>query len=241
MPSYRQTISFGPPITRMVKYLVLVTSAAFLATNIPQVLFGWTFPTDWLALRPVDVAHHFFLWEPVTYLFLHASLWHVFFNMLALWMFGSDLENAWGGRRFLQYYFLTGVGAGLFAVLLQPSSRIPTVGCSGAVYGVLLAYGVLFPNRQILLMFLVPIAAKWFVIIFGVIEFYLSLAEPGSSVSHVAHLGGMLVGYLYLRGRHFPFDFQSRYQDWRRARLKKKFEVFMRRQEKKDDAGRWIN
>ena len=105
----------------------------------------------------------------------------------------------------------------------------------------LLAYGVLFPNRQILLMFLVPIAAKWFVVIFGVIEFYLSLAEPGSSVSHVAHLGGMLVGYLYLRGRHLPFGFQSRYQEWRRARLKKKFDVYMRRQEKKDDAGRWIN
>src|SRR6266567_2693247 len=131
MPVYRQTISFGPPITRMVKYLILVTSAAFLATNIPQILFGWTFPMYWLALYPADVAHRFFLWEPFTYLFLHGSLWHIFFNMLALWMFGSDLENAWGGRKFLHYYFLTGVGAGLFSVLLQPSSRVPTVGCSG--------------------------------------------------------------------------------------------------------------
>jgi len=241
MAYYRQTISFGPPLTRMVKYLVLVTSAAFLATNIPEILFGWTFPTTWLALRPLDVTHYFLLWEPVTYLFLHASLWHIFFNMLALWMFGSDLEKAWGGRRFLQYYLLTGVGAGLFSVLLQPSSRVPTVGCSGAIFGVLLAYGVLFTNSQILLMFLVPIAAKWFVVIFGVIEFYLSLAEPGSSVSHVAHLGGMLVGYLYLRGRHLPFGFQSRYQEWRRARLKKKCDVYTRRREKKDDAGPWIN
>ncbi len=241
MPVYRQTISFGPPITRMVKYLILVTSAAFLATNIPQILFGWTFPMYWLALYPADVAHRFFLWEPFTYIFMHGSLWHIFFNMLALWMFGSDLENAWGGRKFLQYYLLTGVGAGLFSVLLQPSSRIPTVGCSGAIFGVLLAYGVLFPNRQILLMFLVPISAKWFVIVFGVIEFYLSLAEPGSSVSHVAHLGGMLVGYLYLRGRRIPFNFQSWYAERRRARLKKKFDVYMRRQEKKDDAGRWIN
>ncbi len=242
MSYYRQTsVSFGPPLTRMVKYLIIVTSAIFVLTYIPLQLFGWALPYAWFSLRPVDVTHHLFVWQLVTYLFLHLGFFHIIFNLFALWMFGSDLESRWGPKQFLFYYFLTGIGAGLLDVLVEPSSQSATVGCSGAVYGLLLAYGMLFPDRPILLWLIIPIKAKWFVVIMGLIEFVSSLSLPGSGVSHVAHLGGMLFGYLYLRGRGLPYGFQLRYHEWRRARLRRKFEVYMRKNQRKDDAGRWIN
>ncbi len=242
MAYYRQSISFGPPLTPMVKRLIIVTSAAFLLTFIPAQVLGWLAPYEWLGLRPYDVTHYpFLVFQLVTYLFLHAGWFHVIFNLFALWMLGADLENLWGGRQFLFYYFLTGIGAGLCDVLLEPSSHASTIGCSGAVFGLLLAYGLLFPDRPILLYFIIPIKAKWFVLIMGLIEFVSSLSNPGSGVSHVAHLGGMLVGYLYLRGGHLPAGVQLRYRDWKRARLRRKFEVYMRKQERKDEHGKWIN
>jgi len=151
------------------------------------------------------------------------------------------LERHWGSRRFLSYFFLTGVGAALFDVVLQPSALSTTIGNSGAVYGILLAYGLIFPNRPIYLWLLIPVKAKWFVLIMGLIEFTSSFSNPGSQVSHIAHLGGMLVGFLYLRGGGLPYRLQLRYLEWRRARLRRKFEVYMRKQEDKDESGRWIN
>jgi membrane associated rhomboid family serine protease len=243
MPRYREySFSFGPPLTRMVKYLIVVISAVFVLTYIPAQLFAeWTFVFALLGLRPYDVTHHLYLWQLVTYLFLHGGFFHIIFNLFALWMFGSDLENRWGPQQFLFYFFLTGVGAGLFDVALQPNGLMSTIGCSGAVYGLLLAYGLIFPDRPIYLYMIIPIKAKWFVMIMGLIEFVSSLSSPGSGISHVAHLGGMLFGFLYLRAGGVPSQFQLRFQDWRRARLRRKFEVYMRKQERKDDTGRWIN
>lgn len=242
MSYYRQSsIAFGPPLTRMVKRLIIVTSAVFVLTYLPEQLFGWPYARLWLGLWPRGVVHGLEVWRLFTYLFLHAGWFHIIFNMFALWMFGSDLERLWGPKQFLHYYFLTGIGAGLFDVLLQPSADSTTIGCSGAIYGLLLAYGMLFPDRPIFLWLIIPIKAKWFVVIMGAIEFVSSLSTPGSGVSHIAHLGGMLFGFLYLRGRRFPYAFQLRYQEWRRARLRRKFEVYMRRHEKKDDVSRWIN
>jgi rhomboid family protein len=241
MPYYRQSISFGPPLTRMVKYLIIVTSATFLLTYIPAQMFGWASPFGWFGLRPYDVTHNLFLWQLVTYLFLHAGFFHIIFNLFVLWMFGADLENLWGGKQFLFYYFLTGIGAGLTDVVVEPSSIATTIGCSGAVYGLMLAYAVLFPDRPILFALFIPMKAKWFVALMGLIEFVSSFGTPGSGVSHVAHLGGMLFGLLYLRGRGLPVNLQFRYRQWRSARLRKKFDVYLRKQDKKDDAGRWIN
>ena len=242
--SYRRAeIQFFPPLTRMVKLILIVTGAIFLLTYLPERFLGFYAPYALFGLTPYAVTHDLALWQPVTYLFLHAGWLHIIFNLFAVWMFGPDLELKWGGRKFLIYFFLTGIGAGLFGVLLQPSSPVMTIGNSGAVYGLLLAYGVLFPDRPVFLWFLIPIKAKWFVAIFGAIEFWLSLTQPGSGVSHVAHLGGMLVGFLYLRaqGYGFSLDVRGRYGDWRRARLRRKFEVYMRKREGKDDQGRWIN
>ena len=243
MSNYRQaSISFGPPLTGMVKHLIIFTSAVFALTYLPAQIIGWTAPYTWLGLRPYDVTHYFFVWQPVTYLFLHEGWFHIIFNLFALWMFGSDLERLWGPRQFLFFFFLTGIGAAVFDVLLQPNAPTTTIGNSGAVYGILMAYGLLFPDRPLLLWLVIPIKAKWFVVLMGLIEFVSSLSGSGSGVSHVAHLGGMLFGYLYLRGGGLPYRWQLRYHDWRRSRLRKKFDIYMQDQDKKkDDTGRWIN
>jgi len=244
MPRYRDVqVSFGPPLTWVVRNLIIITAATFLLTYLPAVMFGWNLPFTLFGLRPFDVAHRFFFWQPFTYLFLHGGFFHIIFNLFALWMFGSDLERLWGPRRFLFYFFLTGVGAALFDVALQSSASTTTIGNSGAVYGVLLAYGMIYPNRPIYLWMLIPVKAKWFVLIMGLIEFTSSFTNPGSQVSHIAHLGGMLFGFLYLRGGSLPYRLQLRYHEWRRAHLRKRFEVYMQdhEREKKDDAGRWIN
>ena len=249
MPRYRQVAySFGPPLTRMVKRLIIVTAAAFAVTNIlgalpfdTTQLYLQVFPRALLGLVPWLVIHRLFVWQMVTYLFLHGGWLHIIFNLFALWMFGSDLESLWGGKKFLFYFFLTGIGAGLFCVLLQPSNQIPTIGCSGAIFGLLLAYGMIFPDRPIYLYMIIPIKAKWFVVIMGVMEFVASYSDAGSDVSHIAHLGGMLFGFLYLRGASLPYRWRLRYHEWRRAHLRRKFEVYMRDEKKKDDHGRWVN
>src|SRR5215471_4464171 len=154
MPRHGQAqISFWPPFTGMVKSLVLVTAAVFLVTYVPVQLMPTAFGflnmplgTQYFGLIPYDVTHHLVIWQLATYLFLHGGWGHIIFNCLALWMFGHELVRTWGSRRFLFYFFLTGVGAALFNVLLDPMGRVPVIGNSGAVYGVLLAYGVLFPD-----------------------------------------------------------------------------------------------
>lgn len=234
-------MSFFPPLTPVLKYLVLVTSAVFVLTFIPAIFFNWDVPLRLFGLTPILVTHRGFLWQPVTYLFLHGGFFHILFNLFALWMFGSDLERTWGSRRFLFYFFLCGVGAGLFDVMIQPWATTTTIGNSGAVYGILLAFGLLFPDRPIFLWFIIPVKAKWFVLAMGVIEFFSSLSTPGSGISHIAHVGGMLIGLVYLRGGGFWYRSELRYHEWRRARLRKKFELYMRKHEPKDDAGRWIN
>ena len=237
-------MSFFPPFTRMVKALMIVTAAVFLVTYLPFRLFGWQAPIFYLGLQPYAVVHRLFLWQLVTYLFLHGGFFHIFFNMFALWMFGPDLEQLWGDSEFLKFYLLCGIGAGVFDVVLTTLFGSPfslTIGASGAIYGLLLAFGLIFPNRPIFIWFVIPIPAKWFVVIIGAIEFFSELSGPGSNIAHLAHLGGMLVAYLYLRGSGLSGRMQLRYDEWRRGRLRRKFEVFMREKERKDDPDRWIN
>jgi membrane associated rhomboid family serine protease len=213
MPRYGQAqISFGPPFTGVIKKLCIVTSVIFLLTYLPAQFANWQVPYLLFGLTPFDVTHHFWVWQLATYLFLHGGWMHIIFNLFALWMFGYDLEQAWGPRRFLFYFFLTGIGAGVLSVLLQPSSFVSTIGNSGAVYGILLAFGMLFPNRPIFLWFVIPIKAKWFVLVMGLIEFYLSL----------------------------NFDLRGQYAEWRRARLRRKFEVYMQKHDRKDP-DHWVN
>lgn len=139
------------------------------------------------------------VWQPITYMFMHGGVFHVIINMFILWMFGTELENIWGKNEFLKYYFVTGVGAGLVWLIFNiGGSNAILIGASGAVYGILMAYGLMFPNRTIYIYFLFPIKVKWFILFIGLLAFVSSMGT-GSNISHLTHLSGMLIGYLYLR------------------------------------------
>jgi membrane associated rhomboid family serine protease len=186
------------------------------------------------ALTPVMVLQHFAIWQLATYMFLHGNITHIFFNMLVLWMCGTLLEPDWGTRRFLKYYFVCGIGAGicdLIVNVLVGHWDIPTLGASGAIFGLLLAFGVLYPNMTVMVMFVFPMKAKYMVMIYGLIAF-LGALDVNSGVSNVAHLGGMAVGYAYLRMRFFKIDlgyFSREYNAWKLRRAKKRFQVYLRK------------
>ncbi len=150
-------------------------------------------------LVPARVLGRGRVWQLFTYIFLHGGMGHILFNVLSLWMFGSPLEREWGPRRLLGYFMLTGVGAGLFSMAFRPLSSAPVIGASGAIYGLLLAYGMLHPDRPILVWFVFPVKAKWFVLGLGAMAFLASLQAPGDGVAHIAHLGGMLFGWAWLK------------------------------------------
>lgn len=243
------TVSFGP-VTPAVKWLLIVNTGLFVVYFF---LFraGLGAPIEALGLAPRDVLTGFAFWQPFTYMFIHSatSLSHILFNMLALYMFGSPIEQSWGSRRFLRYYFICGLGAAVFIIVLNllfgsPDTR--TIGASGAVYGLLLAFGVLFPNQVVLFAFIFPMKAKYFVMIIGAIVFFNSIGDAGGGVSHFAHLGGMVVGWLYLRSGmvyksppRLAFSIEQLYKEWKLRRAKKKFQVYLR---KKDPGGdRWTN
>lgn len=203
--------SFRPKIfTDAIKLLVTVNFAIFFF----QYLSGQsTIFFQLFGLVPKSVWSLFMIWQPFTYLFFHGGIWHVLINMFVLWMFGTELEKVWGKHRFLKYYFVTGVGSGLITLLFNIQSTIPIVGASGAVYGVLLAYGLLYPNRTIYLYGIVPIKSVWFVVSIGVIAFVSSIGNT-TNISHMTHLSGMVIGYFTLRSNFKIKDviFQARKQ-----------------------------
>ena len=155
------------------------------------------------ALWPVGPAQSPFApWQLFTYGFLHGDLMHIFFNMFGLWMFGRDLESLWGSQRFLIYFFVCVVGAGVVQLLVAGTQTgiYPTVGASGGVFGILLAYGMTYPNRMVMLIFPpIPMKAKYFVLFFGLLELYLGVSGNAPGVANFAHLGGMLFGFALLR------------------------------------------
>lgn len=198
MPSYRYSLggaySFLAGISPAVKFLVISNVASFLL----RLIIGR--PYDLLfGLVPESVISRFYVWQPLTYLFLHGGFFHLFFNMFALWMFGSELEYTWGTRFFLKFYFLTGIGAGLFTVLLSKTPHVPTIGASGAILALLMAFALIFPNRLIFLYFLFPIRAKYLMVILFAIEFISSFRYVNDGIGHLTHLGGMVIAYFYLR------------------------------------------
>lgn len=164
---------------------------------------GLFFPV--LGLVPKLVWSRLMIWQPFTYMFLHGDytslrigFLHVAINMFVLWMFGSELEREWGRTAFLRYYFITGAGSGLITMLFSLNSEIPVIGASGAVYGILLAYGLAYPNRHIYLYFIFPVRVKYVVAFLGILAFLLSF-ETTSRISHLTHLSGMVIGLVYLK------------------------------------------
>jgi membrane associated rhomboid family serine protease len=220
--------SFGPgPITPAVKWIIIANVAMFVATIVYSPLI------EYLGLSPADVIERQRLWQPVTYMFLHGGPAHILFNMLGIWMFGVELERLWGTRLFAKYYAITGIGAGvavIFVGLLPFAAtahtyQATTIGASGALFGLLMAFAFYYPDRPILMFLLFPIPAKYFVIIVGAMAF---LSAPGSQVSEAAHLGGLIVGYLYLRGGRggLSAEIKYRYLKWKMNRLRRKFDVY---------------
>lgn len=183
-----------PPV---IKILLFINIAVYLVFN---VLFDRTDLNAYFqyygALHGLSSPYEFYPWQFVSYMFMHGGFSHILFNMLALWMFGVEIENYWGSSRFLTYYMITGIGAGVLQILLFPESSV--VGASGAVYGVLLAFGMMFPDRIIFVSFIIPMKAKYFVMLYGAIELISGLTRTGN-IAHFAHLGGMLFGYLLIK------------------------------------------
>lgn len=187
----------------------------------------------YLGLTPAAVFGRGWIWQVVTYLFLHDNAWHILFNMLGIWMFGTELERLWGTRAFVRYYAITGIGAGLvvLATSLLPIAPMAamytatTIGASGALYGLLVAYAIQWPERPILLI-LIPVPAKYFVMIYGALAL-LTFAD--TRVSAAAHLGGLAIGYLYLKQRKvggITAEIKYRYFKWKMNRLRRRFDVY---------------
>ena len=189
-------ISYKPSLfTDAIKTLISVNFAIFILQSISssEIMFFSNF-----GLVPKLVWSQLKIWQPFTYMFFHGDIWHLLINMFVLWMFGSELERVWNKKNFLRFYFTTGVGSGLGTMLFGLQSTVPIVGASGAIYGVLLAYGVMFPNRTVYLYGIIPIKSIWFVIGIGVIAFFSSF-NNFSNISHLTHLFGMIIGYFYLK------------------------------------------
>ena len=195
-PSFLGGFRFFPPVIKalLISNVAIWLFLGFLLAPFP--IAGAV--TTYLALWPLGA--HFFPWQVLTYMFLHGGFAHLFFNMLALWMFGMELENTWGSRKFLVYYLLCGLGAAVANMLVAPlvGQLAPTVGASGAVFGVLVAFGMLFPDRPIYIYFLLPIRAKYFVAVYMAMELFYGVTGTSDGVAHFAHLGGAAVGLLYV-------------------------------------------
>ncbi len=267
----RPTMRFGGfTLTPAVKVLLAVNAALYV---IPALFNFNLYEPLQMYLVPAFVLRGM-VWQVFTYMFFHGGFTHFLFNMLTLWMFGTAIEQTWGTRRFTFYYLACGVFAGLTVVAVAAISYASsgslagmfsaTIGSSGAIFGLILAFGLLFPDAPILLMFLFPIPAKYFAVIMGGIEFFLQRTQPGSGVSHLAHLGGMVFGLIYIklylprrhkrpafRPAHRPgiyeddpepisprrFDLMGAYKRWKMRRARRKFEVYMR---KHQGGGPWV-
>ena len=227
-PSSSMSYSFGPgPITFAVKWIIILNVGAFLVTTFMPELIGY------FGLTPKLVVTRGWIWQLATYMFLHAGALHLLFNMLGIWMFGVELERRWGTQFFIRYYAVSGIGGGLTFLLISllpfaavaPTYVTPAVGASGALFGLLLAFALYYPERPILLL-LVWVPAKIFVMIYGGLAL-LNTFQPSRGVADAAHLGGMLFGYLYLKGGSgLQAEIKYRYLKWKMNRLRRKFDVY---------------
>lgn len=193
------------PLPKAVLMLIYINVFMFIATLICSwigidlgLLFG---------LVPYLVLKKYYIWQLFTYMFLHGSIFHLLFNMLMLWMFGSELCSFWGKHFFIKYYLICGIGGGLcvtaLSLIFTEQLLVPTVGASGAIFGLFLAYGLLFKNKLLYIFGIFPIKARPLVIIMGIIELITLLSERTSSISHLAHLGGLFSGLAYLKMKEY--------------------------------------
>jgi rhomboid family protein len=214
-PSGFGGFSYFPPV---IKNLLIINGAVFFLQLLMQNLTFGGVPADnfiirWFALMPLG-SGYFEVWQLITYQFMHGGFFHIAVNMFILWMFGIEIENLWGSKKFLLFYLTAGVVGGLFQILLSPiligGLSGPTIGASGAIMGVMVVFGILFPNRLIFLYFLIPVKVKYFIIVLVLIEIFA--VNSGGNVAHLAHVGGALTGLVYMlwdRSANFKNIFRS--------------------------------
>ena len=177
-----------------VKNLVVANGAVFLLGMLAGPQFYQHF-----GLVPKLVVEQRWVWQPLTYMFVHGGFFHVFFNVFMLWMFGMAVESAWGTKEFLKFYFICGVGVALVTILIDRHSMIPLIGASGAVYGLLVAFAMLYPDAVIYLYFFIPVKAAHMAILCGLVEFFAMATDANQGIARFAHLTGMVIGYVYIR------------------------------------------
>ncbi|HXV64595.1 MAG TPA: rhomboid family intramembrane serine protease [Vicinamibacteria bacterium] len=245
MPGYafqRGQVRFGGPLTPGVKIIIIANMVAFLLQVIIRPF------TEWFTLQPpLVLPWNFQIWRVGTYMFLHFGVWHLFWNMLSLFLFGGAIESTWGTRSFYRYYFLCGLGGALFAFIpIGPFYNVSIAGASGAVYGILLAYGILFPNNRIYVLLTFPVEAKYLVAFVGFISLVSALSGQ-EGIAHTVHLGGFLTGYILLRWAglarrtssfaraDFLGSVREAYRRWRMRRLRRKFEAYYEKRAGRDD------
>jgi len=175
-----------------IKNIIFINVVVFLMQLISPSL-GYALRSNF-ALVPQEVLHQFKIWQLVTWLFLHAGFMHMAFNMFALWMFGAELEREWGSKEFLKFYFITGIGSGIIVTLF---SNYPTIGASGAVFGIMVAFAMRFPDAMMIFPF--PIKVKYYVMGLAAFEFISTVGDTQGVISHIAHIGGAAIAYVYLR------------------------------------------
>ncbi len=183
----------GPgSISPVIKYLIIGNAIFFIIQSLSSFSL-----TRYLGLTPALFFSDFpnLLFQPITYMFLHGGFFHILFNMFALWMFGTEMEYTWGGKRFFRYYIYCGLGGAILSLIFNYNMTAPIVGASGAIYGILVAYWMMFPDRYILIFFIFPMKVRWAIPLFGLINF----VAAGPNVAHLAHLGGALVGLIYMK------------------------------------------
>jgi membrane associated rhomboid family serine protease len=203
-----------------VKVLLTATVGVFVAQWVFS-LVGGPGLVGFFGLTPARVTGHLWLWQTVTYLFLHGGPFHLLFNCYMLWALGKVIETQWGTKSFLFYYLLCGVGAAIVNVIVEPHAMTPVIGASGAIYGLLVAFAMMYPNAVFLVMFIVPLKAKHAVIFFALLELMFSASANQSHIANLAHLGGMATGFLYLKSHTWRYDFRfwrGRVTEWTRTK-----------------------
>lgn len=200
----------GGALPPAIKNLLFANGVVYLMLVLNRGLGNFLLNT--FAFVPQDVLGSFKIWQFVSYMFLHdpSGFMHILFNMLFLWMFGAELEREWGTREFLKYYFITGIGA---AVLYLFFANNPMIGASGAVYGVMVAYALRYPDREIYIYLLFPLKVKYYVTFLAAISFLSTFGPYNDGIAHAAHLGGMLIGYVYLKYWYAFYKLKSQAKD----------------------------
>ena len=240
--SYVRPYLSGGGLPPAIKILLIVNTAVFLLLFFGGRAVASIFGP--LALAPYSVIHSLAIWQLGTYLFLHTGVLGFVFNMLALWMFGRQLEESWGTNNFVKFYFICGIGAGIFAVIAAYAFGEQTgtiIGSIGAIYGILAAYAALWPEQEVLFIFF-PMKMKWFVLLIAAVDFLITYG----SAAQMALLTGLGIGYLYVKAprrrtvrKPSPLSsLRTSYREWKLKRAKRKFQVYLKKQGGRDP---WVN